>query len=88
MPTFKGNPIITNFDMSKLEVEYDYDTDCEQLKHSKKMMFHELIQAIEFFIKEDPIKLVDNVLLWGSVELPEEEKLVLLWELKPLKEDN
>lgn len=63
MVNFRTNPIITNFDMSKLEVEYDYDTDGEQLKHSKKMLFHELLQAIDFFIKEDPIKLVDNVLL-------------------------
>jgi hypothetical protein len=28
---FRNNPIVTNFDMSKLEVEYDYDTDYEQL---------------------------------------------------------
>ena len=49
--------------MSKLEVEYDYDTDEEQLTHSKKMLLHELFQAIDFFIKEDPIKLVENLLL-------------------------
>jgi hypothetical protein len=49
--------------MSKLEVEYDYDTDGEQLKYSKKMLLHELFQAIDFFIKDDPTKLVDNVLL-------------------------
>lgn len=60
---FKNNPIITNFDMSKLEVEYDYDTDGEQLKHSQKMLLKELFAAIDFFIKDDPIKLVDNVLL-------------------------
>ena len=27
--SFKANPIITNYDMSKLEIEYDYDTDSE-----------------------------------------------------------
>lgn len=30
MSGFKNNPIITDFDMTKLEVEYDYDTDEEQ----------------------------------------------------------
>ena len=67
MSNFSTSSIINNFDMSKLEVEYDYDTDCEQLTHSKKMLFHELLQAIDFFIKEDPIKLVDNLLLWGKL---------------------
>lgn len=56
-------PIIKDFDMSKLEVEYDYDTDSEQLTHSAKMLWRELQQAIEFFIKDDPFKLVDNILL-------------------------
>lgn len=55
--------IVTKFDMSKLEIEYDYDTDLEQVDRSKKMLLRELDQAIDFFVKEDPIKLVDNVLL-------------------------
>lgn len=55
--------IVTNFDMRKLEVEYDYDTDADQIGHSKKMLLRELDQAIDFFVKEDPVKLVDNVLL-------------------------
>ena len=59
----KAATILQSFDMSKLEVEYDYDTDCEQFKHSKDMLWHELVQAIDFFIKDDPLKLVDNVLL-------------------------
>lgn len=50
--------------MSKLEVEYDYDTDNEQLTHSHNMLLRELFQAIEFFVKEDPLKLVENVRLW------------------------
>ena len=49
--------------MSKLEVEYDYDTDNEQLTHSHNMLLRELFQAIEFFVKEDPLKLVENVRL-------------------------
>jgi hypothetical protein len=28
-PAFLDNAIVTNFDMQKLEVEYDYDTDAE-----------------------------------------------------------
>jgi hypothetical protein len=55
--------IVTKFDMSKLEIEYDYDTDLEQVDRSKRMLLKELDQAIDFFVKEDPIKLVDNVLL-------------------------
>jgi len=39
---FKNNSVITSFDMSKLEVEYDYDTEDEQLTHSKSMLLHEL----------------------------------------------
>lgn len=34
--------VITDFNMSKLEVEYDYDTDSEQITHSHKMLFREL----------------------------------------------
>lgn len=36
------NPLITDFDTTKLEIEYDYDTDCEQMTQSKKMLFEEL----------------------------------------------
>lgn len=39
----RGNSVLKSIDMSKMEVEYDYDTDCEQLKHSKKMLLHELL---------------------------------------------
>ena len=49
--------------MTKLEVEYDYDTDAEQQRHSKKMLLHELNQAIEFYVRDEPLKLVENVLI-------------------------
>jgi len=49
--------------MSKMEIEYDYDTDEEQRSHSQNMMLSELSEAIDFFVKEDPIKLVSNVML-------------------------
>jgi hypothetical protein len=39
---FKNNSAVMDFDMSKLEVEYDYETDNEQVFHSKKMLLDEL----------------------------------------------
>jgi len=47
--------------MSRLEVEYDYDTENEQLVYSKDMLKRDLLQAIEFYIREDPFKLVENI---------------------------
>lgn len=47
--------------MSKLEVEYDYDTDGEQITHSKKMLMKELVAAIDFYVADDPFKLVANL---------------------------
>lgn len=58
---FQRCPAVAEFDMSKLEMEYDYDTDPEQQNHSRNMLKKELEQAIEFYVKEDPLKLVDNV---------------------------
>jgi len=55
--------VVTNFDVNKLEIEYDYDTDDEQKARSKNMLLRELTQAIDFYVQEDPLKLVDNVLL-------------------------
>lgn len=63
LEAFKNHAIVKNFDMTKLEVEYDYDTDDEQRKQSAKMLLHELQQAIEYFVKEEPLKLVDNIYL-------------------------
>jgi hypothetical protein len=61
-------PVIADFVNQKLEVEYDYDTDGEQLIHSKTMLERELKQAIEFFICDDPLKLVDNLRLKLNTE--------------------
>jgi len=60
---FKNSALLRDLDMSKLEVEYDYDTDSEQLIHCKSMLMRELQEAIDFFVKEDPIKLTENVML-------------------------
>jgi len=63
LKSFKGNNLFQGVDMSKMEIEYDYDTDEEQRSHSQNMMLSELSEAIDFFVKEDPIKLVSNVML-------------------------
>jgi hypothetical protein len=63
MKEYNDHNILKEFDMAKLEVEYDYETDREQEIHSKKMLLKELAEAIDFYILEDPIKLVENVLL-------------------------
>jgi len=56
----KSSDIINQCEMGKLEVEYDYETDFEQQTHAKKMLKSELTQAIDFFVEDDPIKLVEN----------------------------
>lgn len=61
--SFKNSSLIRELDQKKLEVEYDYDTDCEQQRCSKQMLMKELSEAIDFYVKEDPIKLVGNVML-------------------------
>jgi len=52
--SFKGNNLLKELDMTKLEVEYDYDTDYEQMRNSKSMLIFELSEAIDFFVKDDP----------------------------------
>jgi hypothetical protein len=46
--------------MGKLEVEWDYDTDAEQIKVSHRMLTRDLFAAVEFFVKDDPINLIEN----------------------------
>ena len=59
----KKQGLFTDFESStKLEVEFDYDTDEEQIKQSKTMLLDDLNQAIDFYVREDPIKLVSNVM--------------------------
>lgn len=55
--------LLTDFESnSKLEVEFDYDTDVEQISQSKTMLIDDLTQAVDFYVREDPIKLVRNVI--------------------------
>lgn len=49
--------------MSKLELEYDYDTDEEQIYRAKSLLMKENLKAIDFFVKEEPILLVGNSML-------------------------
>lgn len=59
----KGNtPTLLEFNMKKLELEYDYDTEEEQLHAAKKMLLRENIDAIQFSVQDgDPLLLVDNL---------------------------
>ena len=56
-----GNKLVGQYDMSKLELEYDYETDEEQLIRAKKLLKQDCIQAFDFFVKEDPVLLVGNL---------------------------
>lgn len=48
--------------MSKLEIEYDYDTDQEQIDRAKSLLTRESIMAIDYFVRDDPLLLVGNLL--------------------------
>jgi len=52
---------VSRFDMDKLEVEYDYDTESEQIVHSRSMLMTDLNDAIEWFIIDDPLNIVQNL---------------------------
>jgi len=38
MKNLDSRAAISRYDMNKLEVEYDYDTETEQIMHSKTML--------------------------------------------------
>jgi hypothetical protein len=52
---------INDYSLDKLELEYDYDTDDEQIYRAKKHLLTEQKMAIEFYVKDDPIMLVGNL---------------------------
>jgi len=58
---FKKNTQFSRFDMSKLEVEYDYDTENEQITQSQRMLATDLKDAIDWFVAEDPLQIVSNI---------------------------
>ena len=47
--------------MNKLELEYDYETDEEQVLRSKQLLTTENYKAVEFFVQDDPQLLADNL---------------------------
>ena len=52
---------IAKYPMDKLEVEYDYETDEEQIYRAKKYLVAEQAMSVEFCIKDDPLVLVSNL---------------------------
>ena len=60
MACFKKGSHFNQFDMSKLEVEYDYDTEHEQIHQSQGMLQTDLKDAIDWFVADDPLKIVSN----------------------------
>lgn len=47
--------------MTKLEEEYDYETDQEHLTSGLKILAYDLFYAVEFFVHEDPLLFVENL---------------------------
>ena len=54
---------VSEFEMDKLEQEYDYDTDEDQILRAKEMMANENFSAIEFAVHDDPLLLIGNLSL-------------------------
>lgn len=61
MKGLDSNAKVSQFDMNKLEIEYDYDTEFEQICHSQKMLATDLQDAIEWFVVDDPLNIVNNL---------------------------
>lgn len=55
------NAMISLLDMNKLEVEYDFETELEQVAFSKTMLTKDISDAIEWFVNEDPLDIVHNL---------------------------
>jgi hypothetical protein len=56
----KQSETVSQFDMSRLETEYDYETEENQIRQSQKMLQEDLADAIDFFVTKDPLQLIDN----------------------------
>ena len=59
--TLMENAMISLLDMNKLEVEYDFETELEQVAFSKTMLTKDISDAIEWFVNEDPLDIVHNL---------------------------
>lgn len=60
-PVTRSQIDVASYDMNRLEVEYDYETDSEQVSHSRQMLATDLQDAIEWFIVDDPLNIVNNL---------------------------
>ena len=59
---------LLDFNMKKLELEYDYDTEEEQLNAAKKMLLRENLDAIQYSVQDgDPLLLVENLHYQGPL---------------------
>jgi hypothetical protein len=54
------NGKVLSFDMTKLEAEYDYETDECHILNSQSVLTRDLYDAVEFFVVENPILFVEN----------------------------
>ena len=52
---------LDGYPLYKLEPEYDYESDLEQVYTAKKHMVNESYLAIDFSTKDDPLVLVENL---------------------------
>ena len=52
---------VDGFDMDGLEIEYDYETDEEQITRAKQLLVYENLKAVDFFVTDDPATLVGNL---------------------------
>lgn len=46
--------------MSKLESEYDYETDQDHIRSGTHVLTTDLFYAVDFFVAENPILFVEN----------------------------
>lgn len=56
-----GETKIADFNMGKMEIEYDYETDQEQIDRAKTLLTMENFRAVEYFATDDPIALLGNL---------------------------
>ena len=61
---YQSGKTLKNYNMKKLEEEYDYDTDDTQLHRARKLLQTENIHAVQYSATEgDPLLLVSNLKL-------------------------
>uniref|UniRef100_A0A7S3SXT7 Uncharacterized protein n=1 Tax=Strombidinopsis acuminata TaxID=141414 RepID=A0A7S3SXT7_9SPIT len=57
----QDNHEIYNYNMDKLEVEYDYETDQEQVTLSRKHLETDFFEAVKFSVVDCPMVLCGNL---------------------------